>query len=373
MKYIFLLSGDYVELAKEEISSLFDVKSSNLIDRLLIIELKNVDLHNKSSQRLALTKSIYKFLFECKTDELIDLMKNFDWNSIYKDSFCLRIHNLSNNWSKNNEKISNKKTRTTSESEGDRSNPFAISSEKELAKYVWHSIKSPKVNLENPKTKIELFIIDDKVYCGLLVYANNEDFESRKAHLRPFPSSSSLHPKLARALVNITGIKENEILLDPFCGTGGFLIEAGLMDIKTTGYDINRTLIDGCKENLRYFKIKDYEIRNKNALNINNRFDYVVTDLPYGLNSNVLLKYKKDWKRYRLNKKIQKKDFIENLEQFYLKFLKVLRKKLDKKAVIVFPNYTNYKKLLEISKFKIEKEFSNYVHRSLTRKIVKVN
>ena len=206
-----------------------------------------------------------------------------------------------------------------------------------------------------------------------MVFENNEDFESRRSHLRPFSSPSSLHPKLARALINITGIKQNEILLDPFCGTGGFLIEAGLMDIKTIGYDINKLMIKGCIKNLKHYKIKNYKIKNQNALNLKDKFDYIVTDLPYGLNSNVLLRYSKNWKKHRLNLKIQKKDFYKKLEQFYLKFLKNLRKKLKKKAVIIFPNYVNYKNLLKKSKFKIEKEFSSYVHRSLTRKIVKIN
>ena len=132
---------------------------------------------------------------------------------------------------------------------------------------------------------------------------------------------------------------------------------------------------DGCKENLKYFKIKKYKIENKNALDINGRFDYVITDLPYGLNSNVYLKSSSKSlknKSNTINLKINKKDAIKNIEQFYLEFLKKLRKKLKNKAVIIFPSYVNYKKLLKIAKFKIEKEFEIYVHRSLTRKIVKI-
>ena len=72
MKYIFLLSGDYIDLAKEEILSLFDFKKYVLFDRLLIVDSRNNE-HSikKLSKRLALTKSIYKFLFECKINELI--------------------------------------------------------------------------------------------------------------------------------------------------------------------------------------------------------------------------------------------------------------------------------------------------------------
>ncbi|MBI4451794.1 methyltransferase domain-containing protein [Candidatus Woesearchaeota archaeon] len=261
----------------------------------------------------------------------------------------------------------------TSRSKHDGSDPFVDLSEKEVAGYIWKSLKNPKVSLENPKTLIQIFIISNKAYCGLLICENKEDFESRKSHLRPFPHPSSLHPKVARALVNLTGIKEGETLLDPFCGTGGFFIEAGLMNIKSIGYDINQEMIGGCIKNLKYYKIKNYKIKHQNALKINNKFDYVVTDLPYGLNSNVISELHKDsWKKGRINKKIQKEGFTKDLEEFYLQFLKNLRKKLGKEAVIVFPDYVNYRKLIKQSKFKIEFEFSDYVHGSLTRKMVKI-
>ena len=374
MKHIFLLSGDYPDMAKEEILSLLDLKKAKLAGRLLIADLNGILLKNQS-KRLALTKSIFKVLFECNIENIEESMKSFDWNSAYKYNFCIRIYfmdGIKDNSIKNNKIQKNKKA--TSGSKHDRSNPLAAFSEKNLAKYIWRSVKKPKVELENPKTLIQLFISKNKAYCGLLIYGNHEDFESRKPNLRPFSSPTSLHPKLARALVNLTGIESEEILIDPFCGSGGFLIEAGLMNIKTIGYDINRIMIEGCKKNLEYFKISNCRLKTRNAIDINDKFDCLVTDLPYGLNSNVVSEYHKgNWKLGRINKKIQKEGFTKDLEEFYLQFLKNLRKKLRKKAVIIFPNYADYRSLLKKSGFRIEKEFSNYVHGSLTRKIVKVS
>ena len=60
--------------------------------------------------------------------------------------------------------------------------------------------------------------------------------------------------------------------------------------------------------------------------------------------------------RYVINK------YIEPLISGYMK----------KKAVIVFPDFVNYRKLLKKAGFKIEKEFEQYIHRSLSRKVVKV-
>ena len=70
-------------------------------------------------------------------------------------------------------------------------------------------------------------------------------FEERKVQHRPFFSPISLHPKLARVLVNISAIKRDETLLDPFCGTGGILIEAGLIGAKVIGSDIEEKMIEG--------------------------------------------------------------------------------------------------------------------------------
>ncbi|MGC8609676.1 MAG: TIGR01177 family methyltransferase, partial [Thermoplasmata archaeon] len=57
-------------------------------------------------------------------------------------------------------------------------------------------------------------------------------FESRKAPLRPYFSPVSMHPKYARFLVNSAHVREGETILDPFCGTGGVLIEAAMIGIK---------------------------------------------------------------------------------------------------------------------------------------------
>lgn len=366
MKHLFLLSGEYPDIAKEEVCSLLNNAKPKSDGKLLIADIDE-NSAAKSAKRLALAKSIFKVLFECSVSDVEKSMKEFGWNSVYKGNFCIRVHFLDGNSSPVSRKIKNNKAQKNKKA-------LACFSEKSLAKYIWRSVSRPKVELKNPQTSIQLLITRKRAYCGLLVFENRENFESRKSHLRPFHSPSSLNPRLARALINLTGIGSNEILIDPFCGAGGFLIEAGLMEIRTVGYDINRIMVDGCRKNLEYFHINNFSLKARNALDISDKFDCMVTDLPYGLNSNVVSEYhKNNWKLGRINKKIQKEGFTKNLEEFYLQFLKNLRKKLKKKAVIVFPNYVDYRSLLKKAGFRLEKEFSNYVHGSLTRKIVKIS
>jgi tRNA (guanine10-N2)-dimethyltransferase len=352
MKLIFLLSGDYIQLAKEEIASVIHIGESKLKARILIADSDDRYLIKKS-KRLALTKGIYGYLFECGIKDLVSKIKGLDFTSYYKDSFCLRVMNFTQNNKKsalNDKKIENN-----------------FISERELGAIIFDSLKNPKVDLFNPKTLFQVFVDGNKAYFGVLIKKFDYKFDFRKPHLRPFSHPGSLHPKLAKALINISGITEENTLVDPFCGTGGFLIESSLMGIKSKGYDINQYMVNGCDANISHFKIKDSKAAKMDALKIKGKIDYVITDLPYGLNSNAFAKTNK------INLKIQKKEFLKNLEKFYLDFLIVLRKCLRYKAVIVFPNYVNYKKIIKKSGFKIEKEFSDYVHGSLTRKVARIS
>jgi len=172
-----------------------------------------------------------------------------------------------------------------------------------------------------------------------------EDFESRRSHLRPAPSAHSLHPKLARALVNMTGCQKGTIL-DPFCGSGGFLIEAGLVGLKTKGFDIDAQNVEWAQKNCAHYKIKT-TIKKKDALTMPST-SYVVTDLPYGKSS--------------------KKS--EALTSLYEKFAIILSTKLKKRAVIMSPDFLDFAQYARKQKnLKILACYDLYVHRSLTRKV----
>ena len=338
MKYAFVLSKENLELAKYEVINLLGVNKHKLIENILIIDLENIG----SIKRLAYTKSVYELLFMSK--DLIKDMGSFDWNKIYKKNFCIRINNF------------NKKIKY---------------SEKKLAGYIWRGVKNPKVDLKNPKTKIELFLFKNKAYCCKLIYENKDKFEKRKAHLRPELHPTSLHPKLARALVNLSGVKGKASLIDLFCGAGGILIEAGLMGLKVVGNDLYKEMFNRAKVNLNYYKIKG-RLLNKDAMSFKGKYDYVVSDPPYGLNASVWVKEKGKNRKLSM-KQTDQKNRIKNLELFYLKVLKNLKKVFRKKAVIILPHYVSYRKLVKKAGLSIEKEFSQFIHGSSTRKILVLN
>lgn len=143
------------------------------------------------------------------------------------------------------------------------------------------------VDLTDPNTTIFLLITDEQIYVSeKIANINRSAFEKRKAHLRPFFSPISLHPKIARALVNIAQVKPGDIVLDPFCGTGGFLIEAALMNMQIIGCDVSESMINGTLQNLKSYQLKPKEMIAADIKNLPNQLhqsvDAVVTDFPYG-------------------------------------------------------------------------------------------
>ena len=49
----------------------------------------------------------------------------------------------------------------------------------------------------------------------------------------------SFHGQMIRALINYCNLNKDDIILDPFCGSGTTLIEASLLGLKSIGIDIN--------------------------------------------------------------------------------------------------------------------------------------
>jgi tRNA (guanine10-N2)-dimethyltransferase len=171
-----------------------------------------------------------------------------------------------------------------------------------------------------------------------------QGFGLRKPHMKPGFHPASLNPKLARAMVNLTGIRKG-IILDCFCGVGGILVEAGLIGLKPVGYDIDERMITNTRINLEYYGIKDYKLEVKDALTLKKKFNYIVADLPYG----------------KTTKKIDK--------NLYTDFLRVLKKILGRRAVIGFPDNVNYRAMIKKAKLKLVNEFSYYLHKSLSKRI----
>ena len=153
--------------------------------------------------------------------------------------------------------------------------------EGELASVIWHSMKTPKVDLEKPDNIFDIVVTSKAAYAGVRAWTNEEDFESRRAHLKPVMHPSSMHPGIARALVNMACA---DSIHDAFCGTGGMLIEAGTAHKRISGADIDPIMIANCRKNCAAYGLRP-ELRIADAISWVPRVQAVIGDLPYGRNT----------------------------------------------------------------------------------------
>lgn len=93
----------------------------------------------------------------------------------------------------------------------------------------------------------------ERLYLGLTKMLPKRSNYELLVHEVPHSSSEvSMPPKLARCLINISGIMHEKVLLDPFCGSGTILIEALQMGAKCIGSDISSRRIKEVRENVEY-------------------------------------------------------------------------------------------------------------------------
>ncbi len=141
------------------------------------------------------------------------------------------------------------------------------------------------VDQKEPQNEVRI-LMSDRLHVFLGERKIDRDIlETRKVGERPFFSPISLHPRYARALINLTGVKKGGTVLDPFCGTGGIVIEAGFMGMKAMASDFDPEMIAGTEENMDYYGLKMYDCDVLDISDIQDRFgevDAIATDPPYG-------------------------------------------------------------------------------------------
>ena len=145
--------------------------------------------------------------------------------------------------------------------------------------------KHNDVNLREPDVVVRMQMCD-AVHLYIEQHVTDTDLlEKRKVGERPFFSPISLHPKYARALINLTGVKRGGTVLDPFCGTGGIVIEAAEMGMRAVASDFDEEMVIGCQENMDFYGLELADFDTLDIGEIGERFpemDAICTDPPYG-------------------------------------------------------------------------------------------
>lgn len=113
-----------------------------------------------------------------------------------------------------------------------------------------------------------------------------KNFRNREPRYRPYSPSITMEAKLSRALVNLSQTRKGKTFLDPFCGSGSFLLEAASIGAKTIGCDLSKKHLAGAKWNARFFNLaSEIQVQQADATSLpfsNNTIWSIASDLPYG-------------------------------------------------------------------------------------------
>jgi len=141
-----------------------------------------------------------------------------------------------------------------------------------------------RVDLEAPGLDFRLVGDGEMHLVRVLHTVDRAAFERAQVARRSIGQPISLHPKYARALVNLSRCPTGGRLLDPFCGTGGVLTEAVRVGIRAFGGDLlpamverSRRALDGVRGrfDLSVADVADWSDRTPGV-------DAIATDPPYG-------------------------------------------------------------------------------------------
>jgi tRNA (guanine10-N2)-dimethyltransferase len=205
-------------------------------------------------------------------------------------------------------------------------------------------------DLNDPSIQYRVILTEDKCIFGIMCGSiDRSAFEARKPHNKPFFYPGVLMPRVAMALVNIA--KPDTVLFDPFCGTGGILVEAGLIGIKVIGGDMQRKILLGAKMNLDHYNV-EYALMFEDACGLalrDNCIDAVVTDPPYGRSAAIK---------------------AQSLEYMIGKSLKEIYRVLKPGRRAVFISERSIEKLVKDAGFEVVELHIQRVHKSLTRRML---
>jgi len=318
MRLLFEISGENPTLPFAELDCIGKV----LDRRLQVAVVESAD--PKSATRLAMTQVVSEYLGECEPTlpSFEELLKELAIET--RLSFAGRVKKVHGGCRERNP-----------------------CSQREFECLIGTRISGP-VSLKKPQVEYRAVLSEDRCYFGKVLFSiDRGSFDTRNPGKRDFFHPGVMMPRMARTLINLTCVKAGDIILDPFCGTGGILIEAEMLGIRSVGSDFDPLMAAGSRQNIT---TSDLLLADATRLPfLSQSFDTVVTDFPYG--QSVCIK---------------KTDTMDNL---YADAIEEIRRviKHGRRAVVV-----THKDISDIAgqHMTILQRHEQRVHKSLTRRIL---
>jgi tRNA (guanine10-N2)-dimethyltransferase len=337
-RLFFLLSGEHPTLPFSELKAILEAeehkhKIVGKLSQIMRIE-ANIESIKPIVHRSALTRVCNIELVYCKAiaEEILEKVNSAPIEDFLEkdETFVVRVRRIR------------------------ESSPQLVGNvlERKLGEVLLRKVKGARVHLTNPDKTFFGVLTDAKFIFGLkLAEIAPKPFVERRPRKRPFFHPSSMPAKLARCMVNLAQPKAGELVLDPFCGTGAMLIEAGLIGCGVVGFDVQRRMIRGSLKNLVHYGVQPTGMGVADAKNLPiTKVDCIVTDPPYGRSATTM---------------------GQETKQIVTDFLSKVNDHIKKRGRICMasPRSVRVGKMGEQMGFKRVETHFVYVHRSLTREI----
>jgi len=274
--YFFLLSGEHETLPEAELRSVLSILDpSSKLRRVgeRVAEAETFEaVAREAVERAAYTKLSAKFLAKAESDEekILKAIRSIDLTQLIGENVSTIAV----------------RGRRVGGAKLDR-----MRLERRIGAEILKALPSLRVDLENPDLTI-IFVSDPKLtVIGILTASKPKHFfDDRVAGRRPFSLPSAMQPDFSRAMINLARARIGGRILDPFAGTGGIMIEAGILGYHVYGVEIKDWIALGALKNLKhYLKGSEFILvgDSRKLMFREECFDAIVTDPPYGRSTTV--------------------------------------------------------------------------------------
>ncbi|MEM4180224.1 MAG: THUMP domain-containing protein [Nitrososphaerota archaeon] len=332
-RLLALLSGEFTSLALSELKSILCIlygwePVESLTDRLAYIDADIRDAE-KITSRSAYTKSIIApIIYAPKTDISSRVEVEVSELLLKAKSFAVRALRLG----------------------GVRCDRVAV--ERWLGNLLIDNYPGLRVDLSTPDLTVHAYISEKGVVAGpLLSQSSYRELEARRPGRRVFRHPSSLMPRLARCMVNLTRVRPGGWIIDPFAGTGSIPIEAAFLGYRVIPIELKRWIARGCLQNLGWVGLRgkvDVICGDATSLPLRGFYQGVATDPPYGRSTKLS---------------------DRNLRRLYLNAFSAIAEILERhsRVVTAIPQQQVEPSLLEEIGLRLLEQHPIRVHSSLTR------
>jgi len=275
-KLFFLLSGEHQTLPVSEVKAILEAEGHNyrILEKLTQVLRLEADPNSVKAIkfRSALTRICCQEIFNCGA-KLSEILANIGSASLEEfieggESFAVRVRRV----------------------KGVTPELVRVELERKLGEQVLEKVEKTRVDLTTPQKTFFGVLTDNRFVFGLkIAEILPKPFSERRPRRRPFFHPTAMPAKLARVMVNLAQPKMGDLVLDPFCGTAGMLVEAGLIGCRVMGFDAKPHMLRGGLKNLLHYGIKPEGVAIADA-----RYppvakaDCIVTDPPYGRSASTL-------------------------------------------------------------------------------------